>query len=528
MQLLENKVQNVALQQKLERAVVVSAQDADDAAFTCRAIVVKYWRIILKAIAAGGSAVGILARVKDATRAATKDLVAHMDDSFRRLASRASNLVDRAMFEMVPDKLARLVEDAADDYLQEYHDPIEDWPANRRILPLPPDPPPARRTHYTGQRERRATIENIKEIIKRGDYAERMARWAGKQITNNRAVANAIAKGVAAKKDLKDIAKEIEPYVRNLSSAAMRIVRTEAARIHNEIAEQNYAQYDILIAGYRVINPLDERTRPEHRKRASERNANGLIGRIYWKPEYAPKGASWFVADRPSLPDAPNCRCGYVPVMIDPENDDIRFGKPPKGIRDKVDDIEHDVSVEELERYRERERKATGTGKKARAGIRHASPEINARLIGTREWVAARQLATKPEVVKKLYELPTGTTRTMRKLFHEMVEIEPPQPVPLEPTKSQIRAARTEDVRISDLIYTQDELPFNKLKSLISKGPPDLASDLFNASDKRPVVVRYRGKLYLVFGHDRAVWAEMYRIRVVPAKVIDLDRKGKT
>jgi SPP1 gp7 family putative phage head morphogenesis protein len=527
MQLLEDKAQNVALQQKLERAAIVSAQDADDAAFACRAIVVKYWRIILKTIAVGGSAASILAKVKDAVRAATRELLAHMNSSFQRLADRSYELVDRAMFEMIPDKLARLVEDAADDYLQEYHDPIEDWPANRRILPLPPDPPPARRIHYTGQRERRATMKNAKEIIKSGDYAKRMEKWS-KQITNSSAVANAIAKGVAAEKDLKDIAKEIEPYVRNLSSSAMRIVRTEAARIHNEIAEQNFAQYDTLIAGYRVINPLDERTRPEHRKRASEKNANGLIGRIYWKPEYAPKGAKWFAADRPSLPDAPNCRCGYVPVMIDPENDDVRFGKPPKGIRDKVVDIEHDVSVEELERYREQERKATGQAKKARAGIRNASPEINAKLIGTREWVAAQRPATKPEAIKKLYELPTGTTRTKRKLFHEMIEVEPPKPVPLKPTPSQTRAAKTEDVRISDLIYTQDELPLNELKALISKGPPDLASDLFNASDKRPVVVRYRGKLYLVLGHNRVVWAEIYRIRVIPAKVIDLDRKGKT
>lgn len=387
--LLEDTAGNQRIGTALERAVVQSAIETEGIARSCRGVVIKHWRSILKTIQAGGSQAAVKSKVNDAIRAATSEIVAQMDRGFERLAEQSAELVDKAVFEALSKRQASLVEDDAEDYLK-IRSPEGEWPAGRPIQPLPPEPSPGGAKWQPSNKRKPTKATNLK-IIKAGKYRERMDKWS-KQITNKAKVAEIIAAGVAKGDSLQDIAKRVEPHVRNLSSSAMRIVRTEAARIHNEVAELNYANYDSITAGYRVINPLDERTRPSHRQRASETNANGLVGRIYWKPEHAPKGAKYFVADRPPLPDEPNCRCSYVPVLID---DAEAAKKKRKG---QVDDIEHDVDEETLEKHRAAEREKSGQKeKKERAGVRDPAgqpgknAELNAKLIGTKEWHAARQ-----------------------------------------------------------------------------------------------------------------------------------------
>jgi SPP1 gp7 family putative phage head morphogenesis protein len=377
---MKDSTNSERLRLALERAYVQMAYESDDVARSCRAIVIKHWREILKHLDKGGTAVGLTTRFKDSIRAATAEIVNFLGREFDRTARSSFAATDRAMFLSISQEQAELVE--AEDLLAR----TDDWPADRKILPLPPDPGPARKVKYTQEKKLTPTVAT--KIIKSGKYKERMEKWS-KQITNKKEVADIIAKGVAKGESLEQIAKKLEPHVRNLSSSAMRIARTEAARIHNEVAEKSFENYAELIVGYRVINPLDEVTRPHHRKRATEENANGLRGRIYWKEGHKPKGAKYSAASRPSLPDEPNCRCGYAPVLQ--EGMDVKKAtvKEPGKMKPTVKDIEHDVDEKTLRRFRDAER--AGKPKKFRAGIRGATPEQNAKLVGTREWHAKQE-----------------------------------------------------------------------------------------------------------------------------------------
>jgi SPP1 gp7 family putative phage head morphogenesis protein len=131
-------------------------------------------------------------------------------------------------------------------------------------------------------------------IIKSGDHEERMRRWSTK-LKKVDPVAELIASGIARGAKLDTIAKRVQPYVKGYISSAMRIVRTETARVHNQLAEETFKEHKDEISGFQILSQLDARVRPAHAARH---------GRVY------PKGRK-----RPSLPDAPNCRCYYAPVL---------------------------------------------------------------------------------------------------------------------------------------------------------------------------------------------------------------------
>lgn len=378
------------VQELLHNAYIASAIRADDLARTCREIVIEQWAEILQIAADKPSAAATHSRTTAAIRKATERVIAAMAHGFGRIAAASASESDAALRAGIPQgtlAAAGLLEAEDDELLTELtRDPIKDWPGGKP-RPLPPDPGPAPKVHYTDKREAFVTPAKAQAIIRRGKYRERMERWSGK-ITDKKTVSSLIAAGVGQGRSLKQIAADIEPHVQGLSSSAMRIARTEAARIHNEIAEENFKKYEGIIAGYRVTNPLDDVTRPDHRTRASEKNERGGRGRIYWVKEHAPKGAKYYADDRPELPDEPNCRCTYVPVLLD-EATVVKSGKVPAHIRNKVDDIEHDVDEETLAKYRE------GQPKKARAGIRNAGDAVNEKLIGTAEYKAAQERAAK-------------------------------------------------------------------------------------------------------------------------------------
>lgn len=132
------------------------------------------------------------------------------------------------------------------------------------------------------------------DIIRSGDWQERMQKWSTK-IRKFDPVAETIARGLAHNANLDTIAKNILPYVQGYVSSAMRIVRTETARVHNEIAEETFKEHANQISGFQILSQLDNRVRPAHAARH---------GRIYKKGR-----------PRPRLPDAPNCRCYYAPVL---------------------------------------------------------------------------------------------------------------------------------------------------------------------------------------------------------------------
>lgn len=141
---------------------------------------------------------------------------------------------------------------------------------------------------------RRSKTSRYLEIIQSSDYEARMLRWS-KKLTDADPVAQIIASGIARGANLDTIARRVLPYVQGYANSAMRIVRTETARVHNELAEQSFQEHAGDIAGFQILSQLDSRVRPEHAARH---------GRIF------PVGKA-----RPSLPDAPNCRCYYAPIF---------------------------------------------------------------------------------------------------------------------------------------------------------------------------------------------------------------------
>lgn len=141
---------------------------------------------------------------------------------------------------------------------------------------------------------RQSQTSRFLSIIQSSDYEARMLRWS-KKLTDADPVAQIIASGIARGANLDTIARRVLPYVQGYANSAMRIVRTETARVHNQLAEQKFKLYADDIAGYQILSQLDSRVRPEHAVRH---------GRIF------PVGKA-----RPSLPDAPNCRCYYAPIF---------------------------------------------------------------------------------------------------------------------------------------------------------------------------------------------------------------------
>jgi SPP1 gp7 family putative phage head morphogenesis protein len=145
------------------------------------------------------------------------------------------------------------------------------------------------------------TEVELRKIITRGGYAQRLRRWASR-LTRADKVARILAEGLAQDLDPNEIARRIAPFVKEYADAAKRLLRTESSRIHNEVLERTFEQYDDLIVGYQIIGILDDRIRPHHATR------HGKI----WYTHKAPHAS-----DRPQLPDEPNCRCTYTVLLRD-------------------------------------------------------------------------------------------------------------------------------------------------------------------------------------------------------------------
>lgn len=369
----------------LSRAYVEQANAGEELARGCRAIAIKHWLRLLRTIKSAASPANAVVQYKAIIRDAYSEQASMLGPALVQLGVRSFYAADKAMWSQLTPNQTSLLQEAVEVDLG----PLADvgWAPGRPIHPLPPDPTPLNKRRYVGP-DPKLTEARAKKIVKEGDWQERLAGWS-KLIGDKKEAADIIARGVAAGEPIASIAKKLEPIVGNVSSSAMRIARTEAARIHNRHAELAMERYDSMIAGYRVINPLDDRTRPKHRERAREQTSGFPPGRIYWKDGHQRDGG-YSATDKPELPDGHNCRCSYVPVMIEPDAEII---KEKQRKLNRVDDIDHDVSEEELEKFRADERERLGmTEKKAAAGIRNASDDINAQIIGTVAWQKRQQI----------------------------------------------------------------------------------------------------------------------------------------
>ena len=152
-------------------------------------------------------------------------------------------------------------------------------------------------------------------IVRSRGWKSRMKKWT-KKITNFDKVAERIARGIEQGKTIEQITNEVKPFVHNFAASARRLVRTEAARIENQMMEETFETFSSIIDGFQIINPLDERTRPTHAIRA---------GRIFWNDKRKKPHAS----ERPELPDEANCRCCYAPILNAPAPEELAKGPRP-------------------------------------------------------------------------------------------------------------------------------------------------------------------------------------------------------
>lgn len=157
--------------------------------------------------------------------------------------------------------------------------------------------------------------DEILRLVRSRGWKARMRKWSKKLIDLDK-VAEKIADGFRKKKTIDQIVRSIKPHVQGFAASGRRVVRTELSRIENRLLEKTFAKFSGIIAGFQIINPLDERTRPTHGIRA---------GKIYWTDGKRKPSAD----DRPELPDAPNCRCTYAPILTAPAPEELKNGPKP-------------------------------------------------------------------------------------------------------------------------------------------------------------------------------------------------------
>jgi len=151
--------------------------------------------------------------------------------------------------------------------------------------------------------------------VDKTDWRSRLDRWS-KKISDKDALADTLAARYADGGNLDDLARAVRPFVQNIGSTARRIARTEGMRIATAMSEKVNDQLGDLIQGYQRHATLDDVTRPEHA---------ALHGRTYDRDD----------SSRPELPDEPNCRCWYEPILAsDPAIEELKNTGTPPGPRD--------------------------------------------------------------------------------------------------------------------------------------------------------------------------------------------------
>jgi len=116
--------------------------------------------------------------------------------------------------------------------------------------------------------------------------------------------------GLAAGENVEQLTKRIRSVTSALAWQARRIARTEGRRaLERDHLDRTTDTLGDMIQGIKIQAVLDNRTRPEHAAR------NGKM--YYRQPDGSYRDEAGLPA--PELPDAPNCRCTYVPMLREPE-----------------------------------------------------------------------------------------------------------------------------------------------------------------------------------------------------------------
>lgn len=293
---------------------VEAAMQADAELESVTRVVLQAWGMLMAA--AGTRTPGAAeAKARSVLQQLERQLEAAVADSLGRCATKSYETAFQCWVDGLPKQYWKhAFPDDPDIVLFEAEDDdANDFLLQRRALKTPAKPrlpkqTPSKKT--IAKAKQPPSRSEVRSIVNQGGYKRRLKRWSRK-ISDRDLVAQKIADGVAKGKTQEQIARSIQPHVQSLASSARRIVRTEAARINNLMAERTYEQFDEIIRGFQIVAILDAVTRPHHAARH---------GTIFWK-----KGRP-NAANRPSLPDEPNCRCTYAPVLDDLSNAELVGG----------------------------------------------------------------------------------------------------------------------------------------------------------------------------------------------------------
>ncbi len=127
-------------------------------------------------------------------------------------------------------------------------------------------------------------------------------------VINPERASQAVLQGIAAGKDRREIAKDLEDVFEGYETAARRVARTAGLQVATQTQLAASESIPELVAGYELNTVLDDRVRPEHRA------AHGR--RFYRVPKAGQRGLD-------QCPQPPiwngqvawNCRCFLIPII---------------------------------------------------------------------------------------------------------------------------------------------------------------------------------------------------------------------
>lgn len=131
-------------------------------------------------------------------------------------------------------------------------------------------------------------------------WKERIEKLSSRASGNQDEIAKVIARGMARGDHPSVIARRLRKHVAGYRAGAARIARTESGRVSSVLAQRGMNSFGHIVAGYRIMATLDDKTRPHHALRH---------GTAYYK-DGTPS-----VDDMPFVPDEPNCRCYTSPIV---------------------------------------------------------------------------------------------------------------------------------------------------------------------------------------------------------------------
>lgn len=148
------------------------------------------------------------------------------------------------------------------------------------------------------------------------DFLERIVGPVWRRVVgaiNPQRASDAVLQGIAAGKDRREIAKDLEDVFGGYASGARRVARTAGLQVATQTQLAVSETIPELVAGYELNTVLDDRVRPEHR---------AAHGHKFYRQ---PTGQQRSLSDCPQPPIWRgqvhwNCRCYLIPIiMIDGE-----------------------------------------------------------------------------------------------------------------------------------------------------------------------------------------------------------------